>query len=92
MVTVYSVKSHHAGFGMYQKDAEGVDFPGLDTVEEYRNYVQQENTSLEPIIDTDDEWEQVEDADGKTYNQNGGTIIGWKEGDGTVTLECVHVS
>jgi hypothetical protein len=93
MVTVYGVKPADGGFGMYQRHVEGVEFPGFDSVEEYTSHVIAENTSLELIVDTDDEHATVDDADGKIYDQNGGTVVGWlcKADRETIILELVYV-
>jgi len=90
MVTVYSIRRHHAGFGMFKRDCEGQEFPGLETVDDYVSWVRQEDTGLEPVAEGDEGYDKVRAADGATYDQNGGTILGWRDRDGYVGLEVVY--
>lgn len=89
MITVYGIRPHHAGFGTYQRDAEGQTFEGLGTAGEYVDHVRGQNLGVVPLAEEDEEYERVKDADGKVYDQNGGTVIGWKDRDGAVMLELV---
>lgn len=88
-VTVYCVKPHHAGFGMYQRAVEGVTYGGMESLDDYVTYVNSVNESLRLLTEDDEEYGQVKDADGKTYDQGGGKIIGWKDREGNVTLELI---
>ncbi|MDE2095723.1 MAG: hypothetical protein KGL39_00570 [Patescibacteria group bacterium] len=86
MVKVYGVKPASGGFGMFQLDVDGQIFDGLDSVDDYVGHVEQENRRLER-----DE-EAAMEADGRTYDQGKGKIVGWRDPvRGNVYLECVFV-
>lgn len=91
MVTVFTVRPHHAGFGMFDCDCEGVQVEGCDTVRDYTDYVVGENCRLSLVHEEDEDYEKVADADGRIYNQSGGVLVGWRDrqtGDISMELVC----
>lgn len=89
MITVYSIKPHHGGFGMFDRSVEGQTYPELDSVDDYETYVRSVNDNARRVQKDDEEYQQIEAAKGNTYNEEG-EIIGWIQ-DGIVSLEMVVV-
>lgn len=87
MITVYSIKPHHGGFGMFDRSVEGQTYPELDSVDDYETYVRSVNDNARRVQKDDEEYQQIEAAKGNTYDE-AGEIIGWIQGD-VVSLEMV---
>lgn len=88
MITVHSVKPHHAGFGMFDRSTDCASYPDVDTVSDYLDMVRDANPEAEQLAPMDP---RIKDADGKIYNQGEGELIGW-EIDGIISLELVYES
>lgn len=100
MVTVYSIQPASGGFGMYQRGVEGQRIEGIDDATEYVQHVLAENSLIlagvvEGDVAEDDTDESrliagIADRDGKTYDQSGGTIVGFICRDGAEAYELVY--
>lgn len=96
MLTIYGIKSADGGFGMFQRSVEGVSVD-FDTPDEYAHHVTTENGWYSYAVDADIAEMGDEDGErlsagirarnGATYDQNGGTIIGFMLPDGTEVYE-----
>lgn len=89
MITVYQVKPASSGFGMYERGVDGVRYAEMDSVEDYINDVLS-NTALECVRIGDDDADSLRDADGKIYGQGDGVLIGWKDRDGSISMDLVY--
>lgn len=90
MITVYCIRPADGGFGEFQKQGDCVRYPELETLDDYTGLMQREASEVTLLGEEDEDFAQVEDADGHIYGQNDGTVIGWKDPQGYVSLELVY--
>jgi len=76
MVYLSLVSPANGGFGDYQL-GESQEFENFDTVAELVNHIINENSSIREIVEDDEEYEQVLNADEKIYNQGNGEVVGF---------------
>lgn len=84
-VAVYGIDPHHGTDGEYDRSIESQFYPGWDSVDDYTSYLVSEHGF--ELLDE----EEVSHLDGAIHNQNGGTVIGFRDEDGNVGYEVVYV-
>ena len=101
MITVYGIKPASGGFGMWQRDVEGIELP-FDTIDEYAHHVTVKNNWSSYAVDPDiaemgdDDGERlaagIRERNGAIYDQGGGTVIGFTLPGDTEVYELVYVN
>ena len=64
MVKVFGIKPHHAGFGQFQCDVEGIEYQQFGSAEEYAAWAAAENRLVRTYA-TDPDIAEMGDEDGE---------------------------
>lgn len=77
MIVVYGIQK--ASSTTYRRSAEGFPKEGIETVEEYIEAALADAPELDLVTEEDEEYERIQDADGRTYEQHGGVIVAFRD-------------
>lgn len=88
MITVHGIRPASGGFGDYDLQ-EGVEMPDMETTRDYIEFVMDQQSGVEPIGEGDEDFGEIDAADGHIHHQDGGKLIGWRDREGNVTVEVV---